>query len=788
MRGFLLDLASMRNLGYRRCFLIYLIAFGVVFSGLFSGKNVISPVCQTETFGASGTGPASCSENPKFRDYVAYYVPEATVFLRGRRSGWIATWTPLSELGRPTTHLAGLSPAYFPNWIISKFTSDGFRYITTIAVLTMFLAGAFTFLLAWELSLVPAAALVAALAVGLSPGLIFWQTFPMFAASFGWTAATLYGLTRFVRRRDLLGWVTIAFAIYSLLLTAYPVMVIYHAYLCAGFAIYLLRRRTASVDQYSLLSIALGVTSAAMIGVLAALPPLLDTYQAMEHSARAHPDVEFLRAVIQPLKTLKDWIRFLGFWTFPQVMGNPISTSFPSQFIGWNLAPFAVFLICISNWRRTWGWWAFILALVAIEALPPVFSFVVHYLGVGLSRTVPTVIATLPLAMIAAANVHSVCTEWGLPTSGSTRTTGRELTRLAVPVLLYLVLLVVAAKAASLYGVSISYTALFAFMVYLPGLVIAIKNRLPGIIVVIAIGHLLMFDRQMLLVQPRSAIVQSTPVTRRMQTLLAHGGRFASLQTATDFAPPNMNVQVMLPSVHSYDSLSPVSYQQLIYRLGGHVMNLGRYSVSMDASSIGSVDFRLADIRVVLARQPIVSKDVVLDSDFEGLLVYRVIDNWGGYVRADANSFALGNGENAGAKLTDVDHLERQAATIIANQGDRLDLRLARVDNSTTLLVASQLYNANWHAEGLTTQGWRKLSALPVNGTYEGIVIPGGVDTVRLRFIPWVRWSWLGHVAFSLLGVCLLVVAFRQRRAGAKTTCGTYEHSGRSRSPTSSRL
>jgi hypothetical protein len=753
--------AAMKNWNYGRCFLVYVIIFLALFAQVCGGTRVISPLRQGALLGSQTTETSHEPENGKFSDYVTYYIPDATVFLDGKRSSWIATWMPYNELGRPISHLLGLSPAYLPNWILSKITTDAFEYVSAIAVLAMFLAGSFAFLLARELELMPAAALVAAFAIGLSPSLIYWATFPMFASAYGWAVAALYGLTRLVKRQDLQAWVTIAFAVYSLVMTAYPMMVVYHVYLAGGFFIYLALNHPAFPrDGRKLSKLLMGLGSAVAFGILAAAPALIDTFLTTLRSARTHPDIEFFRAVIPPLNSVTDWRKFLAFWTFPQAFGNPISGSFPQQFNGRSLAPFVLFLACTSDLRRTWGWWLVVLILAAAEAFPPLYAFAVAHLGLNLSRTPPTVCALVPLAMIAAVNLDGALRRETRDSSLSDPSVSRLLVPFASATAFYLILLVNAFAAALQLHFTPERWTLLALVAYLPLLVFALRFRLPGIIIVVVIAHLLMFDRSLLLTQQRDAIVQSTPATKRLQTLLADGGRFAVMNSATDFMPPNMNAQVKLSSVHTYDSLSPLRYQALIHELGGDMTTYGRSNQSIGAASLTTTDFQLANIDALITREPLTSATVTSDSNFGDLHLYRVLERWGRYTRFGLNSIVF---DGDSARLIDTSSVEKDAATAVTNQGDRVSLHLAHDSATTTLLVVSQLYNPVWRADARSSDGWLPLRTLPVNDAYEGVLIPPGIDSIRLRFVPWIRWSWLGHATFGMLAMLLACSWLRGR-------------------------
>lgn len=746
------SLQAMDNWGYGRCFLVYVLAFVMLFARVFFGGEVVTPVRQGDFFLQPKDALTHRPENPKFNDYVLYAIPEAEVFLHGKRSGWIATWDPFNQLGRPTSHLSGLSPAYFPNWVLSKLTGDAFTYLSAIVWLQMFVAGTFAFLLARELQWRPYAALAAALALGVSPGLIYWATFPMFAGAYGWTLATLYAFLRWLRRCDLSAGLLLAFAVYSLLLTAYPVMVVYYAYLIAGFFVYRVLRHSAFPrPRWSLPASLTGGVVAMLLGVLAALPALADTFITTLLSSRVHPDVNFFRVAIPPLETLADWQKFFAFWTFPQILGDPISATYPEQFNGRSLAPFAIFLLCLAGWRRAWGWWLAVGVLLVTEAFPPVFAFAVTHLGLGMSRSVPSVLAVVPLVAIAAVGMDALSRK-----KEDDFSTPRYWPIWLIPAGLYLVLLGNACMAASEFHLAIRWRAVLTLLAYLPILLFAVRYRRPSLVILVAVSHLWIFDRQLLLTQPRQSVVQTSPAAESLRASLANGGRFAVNASAEDFLRPNLNAQMMLPSVHSYDSLSPLRYRDLIPRLGGEVATYGRSNLSIDEKYVGTIDFKLADIASLVSRNSITSSLLAESAEVAGLHIYRVLNRSGRFVFFDVQPAQPLPPSLQVDQATPV-----QASPVVSTveDGDRIVVKFADHTLKEMTMVVSQMFNPGWVAEGHAGDGWHKLPTIPVNDAFEGVVVPAGVDAVRLKFRPWVRWSWVGHVGFGLM--ILLIILLR---------------------------
>lgn len=755
-------LATRGNLGltYSQCFLLYVAMFLVVFAQAVAGGKVISPSRQDVLLVVQPSAQAHHKENYKFSDYSLVHVTESQVFLEGRRSGWLTTWMPYNELGRPTMHMSDLSPAYLPNWIISLLVKDAFTYLTVVALLAVFLAGSFAFLLTKELALSPVAALVAALALGVSPSLIYWVTFPMFAAAYGWTVAVLFGAARYARQRDLLSWANIAFSIYSLIMSAYPVMIMYHAYLMAGFLVYLYLRLPGFPRGIRGLSVLFaGLASAALVGCMAAFPAVADTWMATMQSARMHPSVEFLRANLAAMTSPWDWSRFVAFWTFPQVMGDPIAADFSPLFNGRSLAPFVVFLLCASPWRRTWGWWLATLVMVLGDASVSVFAFGVKHLGLGISRSVPSVHVILPLALIAAISMDALNTSVvRSPTDAATDEQRARSIRLLLAIVLYGLLLANAVAASLHMNVAVSYRTALVFAAYAPIMWVALQRRWIVLYMAVVLFHLGVFDRSELLVQSRKDIVQSSPLTTQLQHVLADGSRYAVLKSAEDFMPANVNVQMSLRSVHTYDGLSPVRYQNLISRLGGENLNYGRSNLSIDAKSIASTDFMLSNIGAVVTRQPISSPKLELAGSFNGLLMYSVKDRWGAFVRAPINQVRL---DGDAVTLADPSAMAKHAAFPVSDRGDDMELKLAERLDTPSVLVMSQSYHAQWDMQVRVQGTWTRAHPVLVNDAYQGVLLPPAAEAVRSTFRPWIRWAWLGHAGFGAIALMLLAMRLR---------------------------
>ena len=260
---------------YRSALLIYSVLFCLFTFQYWANHEVVAHQRSYFELLQKDDSGATQIENKKFGDQTNGFIPEISDQFNAPRSGWLTLWTNSNELGRPIYHTAGFSPAYFPSWVISKFTENPWTFFTILTLLTCFFAGLFLILLCQELLLAPFAALIAGLLFTFSPYLMYWITFPMFASAWCWSACAMWSLTRLSRTKDWLSWVILTFSIYSLLMTAYPQLVIFHAYLLVGYGLYITFKQK-NQDAAELKKFLLFSSSAVVIGIILTLPVMMD--------------------------------------------------------------------------------------------------------------------------------------------------------------------------------------------------------------------------------------------------------------------------------------------------------------------------------------------------------------------------------------------------------------------------------------------------------------------------------------------------------------------------------
>lgn len=740
----------MKAHSFRNALLVYVTLFlALTFHYWFLGE-VVAPYRQAAEIAAPETNLALRIENRKFGDYANSYIPEIAGLLNGQRSGWLALWTEQNELGRPLYHLSGFSPAYAPAMLIAAVTDSPQRFITLLSLGTCFLAGFFVLMLCRELWLSPLAGLLTAGSLAASPLFMYWLTFPVFPAVWCWAAGALYGVTRLARKTDLMGWSLLAFSAYSLLMTAYPQPVVFHAYILTGYGAYLTYRHWQSTGWAPTARCLAVVASAVVVGGTFALPAYVDLAQIAIESARAAPDPSFFATYLPKFDSLTTVIRFLTLSTFPEIFGNPISPFYPLSYDGLSVTPLVTFLalssllLCL---RKTWGWWLAIVTLCALAFIHPLYLFGVKYLGFNLSPITPLGSIALPLTIITAygadalirrlhVNQHS----WAVMLAAVATGFG----------------LLIAVSFGLTQGLMISWDVVVMTLVVV-GLLAAQFDRTRPVLLVAAlviVGTYISFP--LMLRQEPSQIVSTSPLVEKVRDNLSPDSRYAVVSPGLVVLPPNLNASLGLASVHSYNSLSSRRYHTLIKSLGGEMQTYGRWNSSI-LPDYSSTMFWMSNIRLILSPKRLEHGNLEYLGQTGDIHLHRVVSRMGCCLQVTPpNSMMPGD-----VQVMDPRSLVTHQPVKTVDQGDLLEFDVQ--GSHASLLILSQKFHRDWHAQVLTSSGWTDVKTVPVNGVFQGVLLPEGAQKARLRFLPFVRFAWIAYIFWLLVLVVLVFPAFRSR-------------------------
>ena len=726
-----------------------LIAYSLLFMGIslpfWLHGEVIAPYRQFTELALIDTTGTQHIENRKFSDFVTGFIPGITNHLNGARSGWLTLWSDLNELGRPVNHIAGISPAYLPSWVIAQFTGDPWQFITALALFSCFFAGIFFILFCREIGLSPLTGLIAGTSFAASPLFMYWLTFPMFPAVWSWSAGALWGVTRLARKPDLLGWSILAFSIYSLLMSAYPQPVVFHAYILAGYGLYLAYGKQQSglpgTTRFLVFSI-----SALMAGVAAASPVYIDLLHTAAESARTSPDPSFFTMVLPGFESLSEAWRFFVLATMPELFGNPVREDFPFQYDGLSVTPLVIFFAVIGllvSYRKTWGWWLAIVVLFSLAFVHPLYVLGVKHLGFNLSRSTPLGSIMLPLTIIVAYGVDAVVK----------RSAPGQLSRVVlIAAGTVLSVLLIALLFGLNQGVAIRWGMALTILLVAILLITLYRKTYPLALVTALIVVMATISQPLILRQDATRIARSSPLVEMVRANLPAGSRFAIADPGLSVLPPNFNASLGLASVHSYNSVSSRHYHDLINELGGVMYTYGRRNAAINPD-YNSVIFRMSNIGLILSDHALNNDNLVFIGTIENIYLYNVVSRMGCCARVpQPENMSEGIIPHIDPGITDLLQVSK-----IADQGDYLEFDIN--EGSTSLLILSQKYHRDWIARALTGNGWIDVKTVLVNGAFQGVLLPEGISRLELRFEPFARHMWMSHIFW----LCLLIMIVSRR-------------------------
>ena len=745
--------------GHRGALALYFLLIAAILAPFWLGGEVIAPNRQQAVLGLDvAADAASRIETPQFSDWSTVFVPEVAVHLHGPRSGWLATWSPYNELGRPLYHDAGLSPAWPPTWVLARLTDDPARLYTWHSLLTLLAGGLFAFGLARERGLRPVASLTAALCVSATPVVLAWLTFPLFHSVLAWSCGALYGVGRIVRGRVAAGWSLLAFSIYSLLMTGYAQDVVAHAWLMGVFGTGIFVIAVRENGRTAALRLAGLCASAVAVGALLALPLYLDLLVRAAESSRLDVEPEFFLANLPTVDSREALRAHVAAYFMPAMFGNPVAPGFAWGAGGMSLQPVFMGLAligAIARFRRVHGWLLGVLVLHVAAYWHPLYRFAIEHLGFDLSRSHPLYTAQIPMMLLAAHGADVLARRWPrgpLPE-------WRIRAAVAIAVLALLAVAGVSVELAAEREVAIHWRCPLLVLAAAWAFVAATFRRGTWLLPVVLVATVYANGRPLLLTRPPEAIATTSPLVETVRKALPPGGRFA-IVGPTPLLPPNTNATLGLPSLHTYNSLSSRRYQAFVTRLGGSTGFHGRHNTAIRADT-GDVDFALAGVGVVLSPQPLTDPALESVAEVAGLHVLRVRDFEGGAFRWHDPGLAASDAP----RIASLDRADRASVRVVADAGDRLEFAVTPSD-APSLLVTGLAWHPQWVAFARRPAGDVTVRVVPVNDAFAGVALPAGTTGVELRFEPYVRHAWIAHVFFLLLFAALAVARLRRRWRG----------------------
>lgn len=739
-------LMLMRRLTHAASLVGYTLLMLLLFLPYLRG-DVVAPTRLGTQFGIHDEGGAMGSpfENAKFGDYSNVFISEVDAFMNGPRSGAVALWSAQNELGRPLYHVSGFSPIYFPASLLQTITHSPARFITVWTLSMVFLSGLFILLFCRQSGLTPLAGMTAAIAYAASPAVLYWLAFPMFVASWCWGAGCAWALRRMADRADLISWVSLGFCMYSLLMTSYPQLTVYQAYLLGIYAAVLLVQR-ARVSSPSVWRFALGASSAGLLALALAAPMIADLLSATLQSSRVRPEATFFLASLPQISSFSEAGRAFTLAFMPNLFGVGTRPDYPAAYNGLSAALLTSSLIVAALVARVRGgrsWWIGVGVLLAVATVKPIFLFGVAHLGLGLSRTDPLSMLLLPCVMLQAHAVDSL-------------ERGEARSWLVTMVSTLCMLVLIAGSVA--FGVRQGWPIVWPQVAISAAIVVlamgACWGRYGTIPLLLASAcWIALAAAPLLLRQDPVRIHAASPLVDAVKARLHDHARIAVAAPGISSLSPNFNALVGVSSVHSYDSLSSRRYQEFVRRLGGETTTYGRWNDKISPDYAG-VPFWMSDVALVLSPVRLDNPSLSCSTQIDLIWLCDVPQHMGRTLQLDGDFLRR---PATDVSIGDPRTLPTRPSRVVRDDGDAFDVVVS--PGPPSLLVISQQYHPDWHAKAFSEGRWSPTPTPSINGFFQGVVVPANTDKIAMTFLPKVRYAYLANYVWAFLLVLLVAKA-----------------------------
>lgn len=674
-----------------------------------------------------------------FGDQCQLYVPEIHAHLKDARSGWLSTWNPHNELGRPLFP-SGIGRGYVLGVVLSWLTSDALTYYTWWSIAAVACSAAFAFLFLRARRLHPLACLAGALGISIGPIFGAWQAVPLLQWGYAWALAALLGIEAWLRRPSWHIGAWIVFSVHSVLLTGFPQHVLMLGWIVASWLV--LRTFEEREDGAARLRTLGAVASLALLGVLSVAPVWADLIVDWSASTRADYVASTQAWAVEPQRRAALWTGLVGvLWA-----DDPgcLSLRLSPLFAGLT----AVGLLACRR-SHTALWLAWLAASLAGTLYTEANTFL-RVLGLSFSEWPPVYAGLLPCLVLSAAGADRI-----LRADGASRL--RNVLACLVPF---------AIAALHLPGVDrplVTHAVVFTLLIAAATLMLA--ARPVPILLLTLLGAVVVVDGQALVCwHPRAAIHTDSPLAAELRRRTSDGSRFAWVGLRPPgfrFLPPNLEIVLGLSSIHGYDHFMSRAFSDWSRALGTPAYRGREYERRFDVlgehALLDEEFLAAAGVSTLVSVEPL-DPQLAGDSTRIGEVhVASVLRRGPLQARLDADAFSIAEDGTVRVEplsLTTAGRVER----VPTGFDDRLQFRLEPSD-AEGLLFVSQSFDGRWQA----TWGDLRLPTVRVNGLYQGVLLPAGVDSVELTFRTWSRHVRPIQIAFVLLGAAALVGTLRRR-------------------------
>lgn len=111
--------------------------------------------------------------------------------------------------------------------------------------------------------------------------------------------------------------------------------------------------------------------------------------------------------------------------------------------------------------------------------------------------------------------------------------------------------------------------------------------------------------------------------------------------------------------------------------------------------------------------------------------------------------------------------LKRDSPAKVVDEGDVLEFEM--IPSAPSVFILSQKFHRDWQARTHMNDGWKVAPTVEINGVFQGVLLPSGVNRVHLEFKPFACHAWIAHIFwFSLLVLAVFKLWQRFLRKGSE--------------------
>jgi hypothetical protein len=299
-------------------------------------------------------------------------------------------------------------------------------------------------------------------------------------------------------------------------------------------------------------------------------------------------------------------------------------------------------------------------------------------------------------------------------------------------------LLVALLGVAAVPGLADSLGVVTGLVLFVASMALAWRGR--AALVALALVSTLWYAPRMILDRSPESIHFDSPLVESLREHTERGSRFALVGRVPMIS--NQEGMLGLRSIHTYNPLMTESYRAWIPTVAGK--EIPPYSRHFQALAsvdvVGTPAFSFTGVDVLVTTEVAARPELELVRAYNGLQVYRVR-------RPAPLEAQVAEARREGEGRFRIDGDLREAPRLPVRRVEGRDDRLVFEVSSTsepTLLFVSQQFHPQWRAHS----GSEPLRTVRVNDFYQGVVVPPGVGSVTLEFVPASLWSWLPQVGF----------------------------------------